>query len=194
MIVLTVEAALAVVVLAAHHRVDRLRVVPLRNARGVVDVVPVPWIEHHAEDLDAARDGDLVLRRVYHLVNHAVAYTLIQVVVLRRLIKDVGDDAVPFRTEPLVRRNVGEAAGPEHADVGRHIGCWACWAGHSVERPGVQRVESAHGAVGSDARVAGRSEDVAGALLGRCGEKERGEEGEGGRAEHRRVCVTPQRS
>ena len=147
---------------AAHHREQALRLVPLGNARGEVHVVAVPSVEPHRKNLSAARYADLVRRRVDHLVYHAVADALPQVVALRRLVEDNGDHAVELGAELLVRCAVGEAAGPDRADVGRRVVRQR--TGHSVERPGVLRVEGAHRAVGGHARVAGRGEDVAGPL------------------------------
>eukprot|EP01050_Picozoa_sp_SAG11_P007081 SAG11_NODE_577_length_8382_cov_36.300374_5_plen_199_part_00 len=144
--VAVVEAAAAVVVRAGQHGVDRLRVVAGRDALGLVDVVSEPGVEPvweqpppaaaetskvgqlerrsttaheartganapHTVDLLAA-GSHFVLGSVHKLVASA------EVVLHRRLIHHVRDDAVKLRAEGVVRRDVGVATGGEHADQG----------------------------------------------------------------------------
>ncbi len=92
-----------------------------------------------------------------------------------RLVVDLADHAVALRAERILGADVGEAAGLQRVDVdGVAVG-----AVEPVERARVVREERAHGAVGRDARVPGRAEDVAGAF-GRGRRREQGQRGGGG--------------
>ena len=96
-----------------HDRKDRFLLVACGDARRIVRVVAIARIKVHAVHRNPASDGDLMLRRINQLV------PLVQVVGLRRLVVNVGYDAVELRAERVVRRDIRKAASCEHANVGR---------------------------------------------------------------------------
>jgi hypothetical protein len=110
-------------------------------------VVPEAWVEPHAVNGRLVwADGDAVPGRIDETV------PLAKVILLRRLVEDVGDHAVELDAELVVGLLVREAASGEQADLlGRAVGL-----GHVVERAVVLGIERAHRAVCSDAAMGGR--------------------------------------
>lgn len=139
----THKAAPAVVVLPRHDRVDRLRLVACRDTCGVVDVVTEPGFEPHPVHWCLGRpDSHAVERCVDKLV------ALAKVVLHRRLVKDVANDAVQLHAEGIVGLLVGEAARSKETDALRRVVRSAC---QIVEWAVILGVERACGAEPSHA-------------------------------------------
>ena len=156
-------------------------------------------VKPHAVDWSAT-DRDFVLGRIYDLV------PCTQMVVLRRLVVDVRNDAVELGAKRVVRRDIRDATGLEHANILRHAVraardvveravvlriCstsradvsklslnWDSPAADSRVQYAVELTQRACGGVGSDAGVACRAEDITGAFGS-------GQGDEGGEDEHR---------
>lgn len=115
----TYEAAAAIDVRSTHHRVDGFFLVSGCDSRRVVHMVAEARIEPHAV-YRSATDRDFVLGRIHELVARA------QVVVLRRLVVDVRNDAVQLGAERVVCRDVRDTACLEHTHVLRRAVRAAC--------------------------------------------------------------------
>jgi hypothetical protein len=118
-----VKAAASVKMGARKHCKNWLGLVPLSNALGFVHVVTEAGVKPHAINLLAAVDGDGVLGGINELV------ALAQVVAIRRLVKDIADDAVELGAKLVVRSLVSKAPRREHGDAKR----LAVWARHVVK-------------------------------------------------------------